>query len=145
MGETTQEVRPGDCAEFDIEVTKHFTPGYLIFTTPGGPQERPPEISEETWRFNHWTVDLAFSEAPGGNAIPDNSPRYWSVIDTPFTVTAIMCAPYNATAGLGDAITVKAHLEGAPRVRDSVVLLTNVIQEYNLEAEVPETILSLYP
>ena len=56
-----------------------------------------------------------------------------------------MCAPYNATAGLGDSVTVKAHLEGAPRVRDSVVLLTNVIQEYDLEASVPETILSLHP
>jgi len=145
MGDTTQYVLPGECSEFDVEVTKHFTPGYLIFTTPGGPEERPPEISEETWRYDHWTVDLDFSDAPGGNAISDNAPRYWSVIDTPFTVTAIMCAPYNATAGLGDAITMKAHLEGAPRVRDSVVLLTNVIQEYKLEAEVPETILSLYP
>ena len=88
---------------------------------------------------------MDFSEAPGGNGIPDGSPRYWSVIDTPFTVTAIMCAPFNATAGLGDSVTVKAHLEGAPRVRDSVVLLTNVIQEYNLEASVPETILALHP
>ena len=90
-------------------------------------------------------MDLDFSEAPGGNGIPDNSPRYWSIIDTPYTVTAIMCAPYNATAGLGDSVTVKAHLEGAQRVRDSVVLLTNVIQEYDLEGSVPETILSMHP
>ena len=145
LGDTTQYVLPGECSEFDILVTKHFTPGHLIFTTPGGPEERPPEISEQTWRFDHWTVDLDFSEAPGGNGIPDSSPRYWSVIDTPFTVTAIMCAPFNATAGLGDSVTVKAHLEGAPRVRDSVVLLTNVIQEYSLEASVPETILALHP
>ena len=145
MGDTTQYVLPGECSNFDIEVTKHFTPGHLIFTTPGGPEERPPEISEQTWRFDHWTVDLDFSQAPGGNGIPDNAPRYWSIIDTPYTVTAIMCAPYNATAGLGDSVTVKAHLEGAPRVRDSVVLLTNVIQEYDLEASVPETILSLHP
>jgi len=145
MGDTTQYVLPGSCSEFDIDVTKHFTPGHIIFTTPGGPEERPPEISEQTWRFDHWTVDLDFSQAPGGNSIPDHSPRYWSIIDTPYTVTAIMCAPYNATAGLGDSVTVKAHLEGTPRVRDSVVLLTNVIQEYNLDASVPETILSLYP
>ena len=145
MGDTTQYVLPGDCAEFDIDVTKHFTPGHIIFSTPGGPEERPPEISEQTWRYDHWTVDLDFSQAPGGNGIPDTAPRYWSIIDTPYTVTAIMCAPYNATAGLGDSVSVKAHLEGTPRVRDSVVLLTNVIQEYNLDASVPETILSLYP
>ncbi len=145
MGEQTKHVLPGDCSEFEIAVTKHFTPGYLIFTTPGGPEERPPEISEETWRLDHWTVDLDFEGAPGGNAVPDNAPRYWSLVDTPINVTAIMCAPYNATAGLGESVTVKAHLEGAPRVRDSVVLLTNVVQRYDLEATVPETILSLYP
>ena len=145
MGEQTKHVLPGDCSEFEIAVTKHFTPGYLIFTTPGGPEERPPEISEETWRLDQWTVELDFEGAPGGNAVPDNAPRYWSLVDTPINVTAIMCAPYNATAGLGESVTVKAHLEGAPRVRDSVVLLTNVVQRYDLEATVPETILSLYP
>jgi len=144
-GAQTQYVLPGECAVFDIAVTKHFTPGYLIFTTPGGPEERPPEISEETWRFEHWTVDLGFNGAPGGDAVPDNYPRYWSLVDQPINITAEMCAPYNATAGLGDSVTVKAHLEGAQRVRDSVVLLTNVIQKYDLEATVPESILSLYP
>ena len=74
LGETTQHVLPGECAEFDIEVTKHFTPGHLIFTTPGGPEERPPEISESTWRYDHWTVDLDFTNAPGGNGIGDNDP-----------------------------------------------------------------------
>ncbi|MEC8955397.1 MAG: CARDB domain-containing protein, partial [Candidatus Thermoplasmatota archaeon] len=145
LGDTTQHVLPGDCAEFDIEVTKHFTPGYLVFTTPGGPDERPPEISESTWRYDNWVVDLDFANAPGGNGIGDNEPRYWSIIDTPYTVTAIMCAPYNATAGLGESVTVKAHLDGAPRVRDSVVLVTNVIQVYDLEASVPQTNLQLHP
>ena len=145
LGDTTQHVLPGECAEFDIEVSKHFTPGYLVFTTPGGPDERPPEISESTWRFDNWVVDLDFSNAPGGNGIGDNEPRYWPIIDTPYTVTAIMCSPYNATAGLGESVTVKAHLDGAPRVRDSVVLVTNVIQVYELEASVPQTNLQLHP
>jgi uncharacterized membrane protein len=56
-----------------------------------------------------------------------------------------MCAPYNATAGLGESVTVKANLEGAPKVRDSVVLVTNVIQVYDLEASVPQTNLELHP
>ena len=145
MGDTTQYVLPGECANFDIDVTKYFTPGYLIFTTPGGPEERPPEISESTWRYDHWTVDLDFTNAPGGNSIDDNDPRYWSLVETPYTVTAVMCAPYNATAGLGQSVNVRAHLEGAPRVRDSVVLVTNVVQVYDLEASVPENILQLRP
>ena len=56
-----------------------------------------------------------------------------------------MCAPYNATAGLGESVTVKANLEGAPKVRDSVVLVTNVIQVYDLEATVPQSTLELHP
>jgi len=143
LGETTMHVLPGECSEFDIEVTKNFTPGHLIFTTPGGPEERPEGVSEQTWRFDHWTVNLDFSEAPGGNSVPQETPRYWTV-DAPRTVTAEMCAPYNATAGIGDSVTVKATLDGAPKVRDSVVLVTNVIQRYDLEAST-ETILSLYP
>ena len=145
VGETKQDILPGECSQFDIAVTKHYTPGWLEFTTPGGPDERPSEISESTWRFDNWVVDLDFEGAPGGNGIADNDPRYWGVIDTPYTVTAIMCAPYNATAGLGEAVTVKANLEGAPKVRDSVVLQTNVIQVYDLDATVPQNNLELHP
>jgi len=145
--ERTLEVLPGECAEFEIAVSKNFTPGYLIFTTSGGPEEQPSEVSDETWSFDHWTVDLDFEGAPGGNAIPDDAPRYWPVTppDQAINITVEMCAPHNATAGLGESVMVRAHLEGAVRVRDSVVLLTNVIQKYDLEASVPETILSLYP
>ena len=32
-----------------------------------------------------------------------------------------------------------------PKVRDSVLILTNVVQRYELESSVPETILDLYP
>ena len=145
IGDTMQYVLPGECSYFPIAVTKHFSPGHLVFTTPGAPDERPEEFDELLWKFDHWTIDLDFSEAPGGNGPPDNSPRYWSQIDTPRTVTAEMCAPFNSTAGLGKSITVRAHLDGTPKVRDSVVILTNVIQEYELEAAVPETILDLYP
>ncbi|SUZ82348.1 uncharacterized protein METZ01_LOCUS35202 [marine metagenome] len=145
IGDTKQYVLPGECAYFAIEVTKHFTPGHIVFTTPGAPEEKPESFDLLTWQFNHWTVDLDFSEAPGGNSIPDKAPRYWAQIDTPYTVTAEMCAPYNSTAGIGESITVRAHLDGSPKVRDSVVILTNVVQRYELEAAIPNTILELYP
>ncbi|DAC24316.1 MAG TPA: hypothetical protein D7H76_05045, partial [Candidatus Poseidoniales archaeon] len=142
---TSLNVLPGDCAEFDIEVTKNYSPGSLIFTTPGGPSERPSDISQGVWRYDHWTVDLDFSSAPGGNGIPENAPRFWAVVGNPYVVTANMCAPYNATAGFGESVVVKAHLEGTPEVRDSALLLTNVIQVYELETEVDSNILELYP
>ena len=56
-----------------------------------------------------------------------------------------MCSPFNATAGIGESITVRAHLDGTPKVRDSVLILTNVVQRYELESSVPDTIVDLYP
>ena len=56
-----------------------------------------------------------------------------------------MCAPYNATAGFGESVVVRAHLEGTPEVRDSALLLTDVIQVYELEAKVDSTLLDLHP
>ena len=67
------------------------------------------------------------------------------MVGNPYIVTAKMCAPYNATAGFGESVVVRAHLEGTPEVRDSALLLTDVIQVYELEAEVDSTLLELYP
>ena len=134
--DTTEYVLPGDCASYDIDVIKHFQPGYIIFTTPGAPAERPSEIPEHVWREDHWTLTLDFANAPGGNSMGLNEPRHWGTIDYPYTVTAVVCAPDNANAGLGPALTVKAHLDGASRVSDSVILSTNVIHVYDLESSV---------
>ena len=139
VGSTNQNVLPGQCADYPIDVTKHYTSGYLVFTTPGGPEERPPEITENTWRYDNWVVTLSVGK---------NEPILWQVTGgTPETktVNVQVCAPYNATAGLGESITVKAHLEGAPKVRALVTLATDVIQEYELEASVPQSNLDLYP
>ena len=57
----------------------------------------------------------------------------------------LVCAPTNANAGLGPAVTVKAHLEGYPRVADSVILSTNVIHVFALEANAESTDFSSNP
>jgi uncharacterized membrane protein len=134
--DTTEYVLPGDCASYDIDVIKHFQPGWIVFTTPGAPEARPVEIPEHVWREEHWTLTVDFANAPGGNSMGLNEPRHWGTIDYPYTVTAVVCAPDNANAGLGPALTVKAHLSGASRVSDSVILSTNVIHVYDLESSV---------
>jgi len=134
--DTTEYVLPGDCASYDIDVIKHFQPGWIVFTTPGAPAARPVEIPEHVWREEHWTLTVDFANAPGGNSMGLNEPRHWGTIDYPYTVTAVVCAPDNANAGLGPALTVKAHLSGASRVSDSVILSTNVIHVYDLESSV---------
>lgn len=135
--DTSEYVLPGECTQYDIDVIKHFSPGFLVFSTPGAPEARPDETPENIWRFDHWTLSLDFTNAPGGNSVSINTPRRWEM-DHPYTVTAIVCAPYNASAGLGPAVTIKAYLEGASRVSDSVVLSTNVIHVYELDATLAE-------
>jgi Predicted membrane protein len=144
IGDTKLYVLPGECARFPVQVNKYFTPGSLVFTTPGAPMERPDEADINSWRFDHWTVDLDFSEWPGGSSSADQD-IYWANVGNTYTVIAEMCSPFNATAGIGESVTVRAHLDGSPKVRDSVLILTNVVQRYELESSVPETILDLYP
>ena len=143
--DTSEYVMPGDCHTYDIDVIKHFAPGYLIFTTPGAPEARPAGTPENVWRFDHWTVSLDFTNAPGGNGINMSAPRHWSTIDHPYTVGVTVCSPLNASAGLGPAITVKAHLQSASRVSDAVILSTNVEHVYDLEMEAPQTTFAVNP
>jgi uncharacterized membrane protein len=128
--DTSEYVLPGDCASYDIDVIKNFAPGFLMFTTPGAPEAKPDEVSLNDWREEHWTVELDFSNAPPD---PDgDGKRRWDV-GVAYTVTAIVCAPFNAGSGLGPAVSVKANLDGHSRVSDSVILSTNVIHVYDLD------------
>ena len=143
--DTSEYVMPGECHTYDIDVIKHFAPGYLVFTTPGAPEMRPAGVPENVWRYDHWTVSLDFTNAPGGNSINMSEPRHWSNIDHPYTVGVTVCAPQNASAGLGPAVTVKAHLQSASRVSDSAILSTNVEHVYDLEMEFLEKVFTADP
>ena len=128
-----------------MNVIKNYEAGYLVFSTPGAPEAKPDEVDMNTWRQDHWTVTMDFSNAPGPRDPSDpNSPRLWPV-GTTYTVGVAVCAPYNANAGLGPAVTVKAHLEGYPRVADSVILSTNVIHVFDLVADAETTEFSSNP
>ncbi|MDP6324134.1 MAG: CARDB domain-containing protein [Candidatus Thalassarchaeaceae archaeon] len=143
--DTSEYVMPGDCHTYTIDVIKKFAPGYLIFTTPGSPEAKPDGMPMNEWQYDHWTVNLDFSNAPGGNEGEMSKPRHWSQINVPYEVAVVVCAPLNASAGLGPAITVKAHLQGASRVSDAVILSTNVEHVYDLEMDVPSTTHSVDP
>lgn len=133
------------CASYDINVIKNYESGYLVFSTPGAPEAKPDEVDMNTWRQDHWTVELDFSNSPGPRDPSDpHSPRLWPVGVT-YTVGVNVCAPVNANAGLGPAVTVKAHLEGYPRVADSVILSTNVIHVFGLVADAEMTEISANP
>ena len=136
--DTGSYILPGECATYEIPVTKNFDSGDLVFVTPGAPEIKPDGINMDAWRIENWVVDVDFSDASNNPDAAIGVPLPWTIAggadSVTKTVTVDVCAPTNATAGLGPAVTLKAYLEGYPRISDSVILSTNVIHEYILDA-----------
>ncbi|MEK9730780.1 MAG: CARDB domain-containing protein [Candidatus Poseidoniales archaeon] len=124
------------CAIYKIDVTKNFDSGNLVFTTPGAPETRPDGIALEAWRQEQWTVDIEFDVDHPSPAL--GVPLPWTIPGgEEFVMNEVrvnVCAPMNATAGLGPAITLKAHLEGYPRISASKILSTSVVHVFDLDA-----------
>ena len=134
------QINPGECYDYVINVEKREEPGDLVFTTPGSPAAVPAGMDLTDWRIDNWTTELKFgnNDYPPLNDPSDmNSGRPWPA-DSPIAVTATICAPTNASAGLGPAFTVKAHLKGYPKVSDSRIFSTSVSHIYSLDATTPE-------
>ena len=128
-----------ECVTYPIDVTKNFDSGNLVFTTPGAPEAKPDTISLDAWRQENWVVNLDFSNAPGGNSVPMETPRAWNIPNgddyVTYEVGVEVCAPTLASAGLGPAVVLKAYLDGYPRISASQILSTNVNHVYSLGAE----------
>jgi hypothetical protein len=110
-----------------------------VFTTPGAPEAKPDTISLDAWRQDNWVVNVDFSNAPGGNNVPMETPRAWNIPNgddyVTYEVGVEVCAPTRASAGLGPAVVLKAYLDGYPRISASKILSTNVNHVYSLGAE----------
>ena len=100
---------------------------------------KPDTTSLDAWRQDNWVVNLDFSNAPGGNSVPMDTPRAWNIPNgddyVTYEVGVEVCAPTLASAGLGPAVVLKAYLEGYPRISASKILSTNVNHVYSLGAE----------
>ena len=147
--ETSKSIDPGECARYKIEVSKNYQDGKLVFTLPDAPEEMPEGADPVEWAENNWQVSVDFEEfnAPLGNDVELSTPRPWTV-DRPEHIVVEICAPSNfdfASAGLGPSITIKAHLEGFPRVSDSVILSTRINSIYDLESTVNVTSFEVDP
>ena len=141
--DTSFSIYPGECANYEILVTKNKGDGRLVFSIPDAPEQIPDGVDPVEWREDHWTVEIDFDtyNAPLGNSVPLSTPRLWTV-ERPETIIAIVCAPTSldsASAGLGPSMTIKAHLEGYPRVSDSVILSTRVKAIYDLTSTLEQT------
>ena len=136
------QVKPGECASYDIDVTKNFDSGELVFATPGAPEAKPDGVAMDAWRVENWVVIVDFANATGSADAGDGlgDPIAWTIPGNAEKVTkrvaVHVCAPQNATAGLGPAITLKGYLDGYPRISDSAILSTNVEHVFDLDAGV---------
>ena len=140
IDDRSEIVQPGDCATYPVDVTKNFDSGELVFVTPGAPEAKPDGIALDAWQEENWIVNVDFTNAAGSEDAGDGlgDPIAWRIQGTDDsitkTVTVEVCAPRNATAGLGPAITLKAYLDGYPRISDSVILSTTVEHVFALDA-----------
>ena len=133
---TKAPINQGSCAVYTFDVTKNFDSGNLVFSTPGAPEERPEGMALDAWRQEHWTVSVEFDVDHPSPAL--NTPLPWTIPGGEEFVTnevrVNVCAPVNASAGLGPAITLKAQLEGYPRISAQKSLATSVTHVFDLDA-----------
>ena len=140
VDDRSSQIKPGECASYDVDVTKNFDSGELVFATPGAPEAKPEGIAMDAWRQENWVVIVDFANATGSADAGDGlgDPIAWTIPGTAEKVTkrvtVHVCAPQNATAGLGPAITLKGYLDGYPRISDSAILSTNVEHVFDLDA-----------
>ncbi|GIR75382.1 MAG: hypothetical protein CM15mP78_00810 [Candidatus Poseidoniales archaeon] len=140
VDDRSSQVKPGECASYDVDVTKNFDSGELVFATPGAPDAKPDGVAMDAWRVENWVVLVDFANATGSADAGDGlgDPIAWTIPANAEKitkrVTVHVCAPQNATAGLGPAITLKGYLDGYPRISDSAILSTNVEHVFDLDA-----------
>ena len=116
-----------NCHVFEIEVEKYFDTGDLVFTTPG-----------TTENDDNWTTEVIF---PNGLTLnPDGVSYPWVLMSGDdfrmHVVKVKICAPDDAPAGLGKAVTIKAHLKGYPKISAAKILQVDVDHVYRLSTDV---------
>lgn len=116
-----------NCHVFEIEVEKYFDTGDLVFTTPG-----------TTGNDANWTTEVIFPN--GLNLNPDGVSYPWVLMSGDdyrmHVVKVKICAPDDAPAGLGKAVTIKAHLKGYPKISAAKILQVDVDHVYRLSTDV---------
>ena len=116
-----------NCHVFEIEVEKYFDTGDLVFTTPG-----------TTENEDNWTTEVIFPN--GLNLNPDGVSYPWVLMSGDdyrmHVVKVKICAPDDAPAGLGKAVTIKANLKGYPKISAAKILQVDVDHVYSLSTNV---------
>jgi uncharacterized membrane protein len=134
LWDSVEEVGPGECGSFSVDVTKHFGNDDVIITVEDGPVDRPESISEEIWREEHWLLNIDYSGLPGGNTVAPDARRYFTDGMTR-TMGVELCAPSQALAGEMEMVKLRGELFVDSAAGDEISMQVSVLPMESLSAE----------
>ena len=81
VDDRSDQVKPGECASYNVNVTKNFDSGELVFATPGAPEAKPDGVAMDAWREENWIVIVDFANATGSADAGDGlgDPIAWTI------------------------------------------------------------------
>ena len=137
VDDRSDQVKPGECASYNVNVTKNFDSGELVFATRR-PEVKPDGVAMDAWREN-WIVIVDFANATGsadagdglGDPIlgPSQETLRRSQSASLFTSVLLATQPLDLVQPLPEG-----YLDGYPRISDSAILSTNVEHVFDLDA-----------
>ena len=129
---TSEVVHPGECHTYTIDVIKKFAPGYLVFTTPGAPeQSRGHAIERVAIRSLAVDLDLAMHLV----VMKETETKTLVTNQRPYEVGGRMCT-HKCKCRLGSSHHGQSPLWCISRL-DAVILSTNVEHVYDFEMDAP--------
>ncbi|MDP6379386.1 MAG: hypothetical protein QF885_07035, partial [Candidatus Thalassarchaeaceae archaeon] len=133
LWDPVEEVLPGQCAYFMVDVTKHYGDDDVIITVEQSPPDRPESISLEAWRETHWVVNIDYSALPGGNIVEPTARRFFTD-GLSRNIFVELCSPYDAIASETEEVTLRAELFVDSQAFDEISMQVVVLPFQSLAA-----------
>ena len=133
LWDSVEDVLPGECGYFMVDVTKYYGDDDVIITLEQGPPNRPESVSLEAWRETHWIINIDYSALPGGNTVEPTARRFFTA-GLSRNIFVELCSPYNALASEVQEVTLRAELFVDSQVFDEVSMQVVVLPFPSLKA-----------
>jgi len=133
LWDPVEEVLPGQCAYFMVDVTKHYGDDDVIITVEQSPPDRPESISLEAWRETHWVVNIDYSALPGGNIVEPTARRFFTD-GLSRNIFVELCSPYDVIASETEEVTLRAELFVDSQAFDEISMQVVVLPFQSLAA-----------
>ncbi len=126
-----EELMPGDCGYFSVDITKHFGDDNVVISVVDGPEERPESVSLEVWRETHWILNIDYSALPGGNLVEPDAKRFFTN-GLSRTIFIELCSPFKAGAGDVGEVQLRAELFVDSLAYDIISMQATVLPKFSV-------------